>query len=130
MKHRICLEVGDRYDDGHGKWDQFRFESNFDSTQIATAYRKGCEILGFDLINDYCQDYEDNLIPATEHQKLIKNGIDFFDRHSADGDGLAGPKAWANTYMAIAKLGDRNLEYISLNKSDFVIDIEGYGLYY
>jgi hypothetical protein len=44
--YRFKIEIGDPYDDGHGKYEDFIINSNKSKKEIEIAYKKVCELTG------------------------------------------------------------------------------------
>jgi len=147
LDNTISLVLGDPSDDGHGKTDTFVIKSNLDQKDIEAAYKKGSEKLGFNLINEVCEEYEDSLLPKDKIDILVKNGFTIdnlmsssdYDREDAEeafeDDESSGfninSEYFANTYLFIVKLGNKDFQYEMLKgKLNPTIDIGGYGLFY
>lgn len=131
----ITLLLGDPSGDGHGKSDTIVFNSNLNKEEIQDAYKKASKELGFDLISDICDDYEDNYLPKKIYNILIKNGMKY-DLNEYEIKELAKHKSkgvniyideYLNIYFFIIKFGNKDFEYEITNCP--VIDIGGYGLY-
>jgi len=60
MNFKITL--GDWSNDGHGKKDNFIYQSDSSIEEIREAYKKGAEITGIDL-SEICSEYEDTSVP-------------------------------------------------------------------
>ena len=67
---QISIVVGDSSGDGHDKTETTIIECVLDIDELKDAFKKGTELIGFDLEN-CCTDYEDNDI--TEYIAEIKS---------------------------------------------------------
>lgn len=77
MENIVTLVMGDPSNDGHGQVGRFTYKSNYTSKQIQEAYKKSCELLGFDFINECCEEYEDGLVPERFVNVFVEKGILF-----------------------------------------------------
>ena len=80
----INLVIGDWSHDGHGMCETVPAKVNLSIEEIEEAYLKGSEILGFNLIEDFCRNYEDNKVPIDIAKKLIEIGLQ--DQTAEDDD--------------------------------------------
>lgn len=146
---RIELVVGDWSSDGHGQTHSVWFEvtssdkdGDVTENELRDAFIEGCAILDQEP-NDpsfgepslpFCESYEDSIVPASFVVKLASHGVDVYDFFDgldrADAcPSIAGPDAWAQLWMAVAKIGNPNLDIVQCaNKNS--IRIGGYGLFY
>jgi hypothetical protein len=153
----IELVVGDWSRDGHNQSESFTFNTNMPASEVAKAYKKGCEIVGFDLSKDIASDYEENRIGWDNLQTLRSFGLpegslddettpeqskkqnEMWQNTSylknspnatRDWSGAClSPETFCNIYLFIAKLGNPELEYKpALTYSD-KLTIGGYGLF-
>ena len=60
---KVKITVGDWSLDGHNEFTDFYIESNLTSKEINNFYNQASKDLGFDLIKDCCNDYQDNKLP-------------------------------------------------------------------
>lgn len=131
----ITLILGDPSGDGHGKSKTIVFNSNLNVTDIGLAYKKASKELGFDLISDVCNDYEDNFVPKDIFDTLVKNGMEYdlsdYEKNQLEDADTRGINIYTdeylNIYFFIVFFGNKNFEYEITNYP--VIDIGGYGLY-
>lgn len=138
--HIITASVGDFGGDGHSQSRVFTFVSNFTSDQIWACYQAGSKSLGFDLVAEYCEDYEQDTLPHAVIEKLEAKGIVVKHwNYNLDTDevpfepiteetGIT-PELWFELFMKIAKLGSIGvpLEYILHERTP--MNIGGYGLF-
>ena len=79
--HRYVYTLGDWSGDGHEKTEVFTLESSHESSELLNAYRKGVEIIGYDIL-EYAQEYEDFEIDPIAAESFEKLGVEF----DMDGD--------------------------------------------
>jgi len=122
----IGLVVGDWSGDGHSRTETITFECSHRYTDVQKAFEKGSNILGFDITKSLCADYEDGSISEACLETLEKNGI--YANYDGDSDDATlSPEPFAELYMDIAKLGNKDITY-SLEYPD-TINIGGCGLF-
>jgi hypothetical protein len=136
--YTITLEAGDWSDDGHGKTANYIVESSLDAKKLQKAYDKGSKIVGFDLSEDVCSDYEDSAIPQ-EYLDAISSRAPFSkklrDQLKEDGEYSknADPHIWhdsfAELWMLVAKIGCPELDWKFVENNTANIHIGGYGLF-
>jgi len=144
LQNLCILQVGDYYDDGHGKYDSIIISSNYSQDTILTNFEKARKKLKFN-IKDYCQDYEDGKIPLdilkkTFGKELINNLLNdtqndmdaYIDGdYDEDDEGAVlncSPVFFAQLYLETIKKFDSMFEYQILDIPS--IDIGGYGLFH
>jgi len=139
----MSLVLGDWSGDGHSISSQINILSNIDKEILLSAYVKGVEILGFDLINNVCSDFENNSLSSANLKALTKHGFKFTELSSyeekdlevclkkdSDEDFRLSPSQYSEIFLFIVKLGNKNFQYeILTQKSCPTIDIGGYGLF-
>ena len=133
MDNLIRLVVGDWSGDGHNITDTSFMKSNLTYIEISSAYRKGSEILGFNLKEDCCHEYEDSLLLGEHIFALRANGIDikFDGRHEdpmedeEEGVRLMSEE-FVEIYLEICKLGNPDFKYEIFRIND--VNVGGYGL--
>lgn len=136
----VCLIVGDSSLDGHEKNDYVYIKSNISSHDIKECYKKACDKVKFDLIRDYCRDYEDANLPKEIVNKLI-NTFPEIKRYFGENDEIDDyveydsfitcyPELWVDLYLLMVKNINPNFEYEFLSNVVDNIPIGGYGLYY
>ena len=127
----VTLTVGDWSNDGHGMTDVVAVESNKNIESILAAYKKGTEIVGFEL-HEQCRAYEDNSFPMKHYEKLMDLEVDLELEEEAEPDsssiGLISGDDFAAIYIAICKLGDPEIQMDVVQLRN--INIGGYGLFY
>lgn len=134
MKHTIEMVTGDWSADGHSRTDTITIKSNLSSDNIKKAYDKGCGVIGFDLINTYCEDYEDSQLPENVYQTLKKSGFKKWDgsyeepTEDEEGKYFVSYCEWPLLYLHIAKLGNKKLKYKVVEGN--TLHIGGYGLFH
>lgn len=131
--HHFMLLRGDESGDGHRSTRSVLVRSSLTMSETIEAYRRGCVVLGHDLIGTCCVEYEDARIPADVVVALVRTGWDLeantdaYDRAEYwAGRGLPGHDAWFGIYLHVVRLGEQssNLAIIP----DATIDTGGYGL--
>lgn len=142
----VSLILGDWSHDGHSQTDTVVLKSNLDKKDIQKAYAKGIKKLGFDFINEVCEEYEDSLLPKDKLDLLIKHGLTVKDlglktsyeldefAEASTNENSNGLSLWINSYtdiyLFIIKLGNKDFEYKILEGDiNPSIEIGGYGLY-
>lgn len=105
--HRIALVVGDTTRKYHGINHTFYYNSNLNDADLIEAYKKGSEIIGFDLIQDFNKDQYFHRELA---DKLLEMGVELGD---FDGDSdyyFEDDWTYLDAFIAIARLGNPDLE--------------------
>lgn len=125
MKNTINLVVGDWSDVGHGKTEAVTIESNLTTEELKKAYKKATKLLGFDLVEHCCEDYEDNKLSENVISKLESCGID--TTLLLEGDDQISYETWPELYCQVCKLGNPTFEWIFV--ANDAINIGGYGLF-
>lgn len=129
----VRFVMGDYSDDGHGKKDEFYFYSNVDLETIKKAYQKAVDIIGIDIIEDCCEEYEDSSISKdninTLEEHLGKLNLDLKEDFEEDDCIALTENDWIKIIKEYIKLGDPDIQLIEIKCDDF-FDIGGYGIYY
>ncbi len=108
-----------------GKKSTF-IQSNLSEEDLDNAYKKGSELMGFNLLEEYCQDdalIPESIITSFQEQKWEPQGL------SKSGDEMffvTRVKNWLDLYLIIVKMGNPKFEYRDWSCSS--LDIKGYGL--
>lgn len=134
MEHLVKVVLGDWSGDGHSITDSEVIQTNLTSNEIVKAYYEGSKIVGFNLSDDACCDYQDSLLRGDQVKKLRDAGInlDYDDSHEdpiedeEDGVSLLAEE-FLELYFEICKLHRPDLQYKIVKLSQ--INIGGYGLY-
>lgn len=137
LVHKITLVVGDWSGDGHDKSATYIIESNLDLEQLSAAYKAGVKLLGTDLVEDTCSDYEDNSFPVEVFNKLQALLVPHKVQLDLDEDYIEAEvefrvydsEIWVDLILGVCKLGNPSLEW-SLIDPDASWHIGGYGLFY
>ncbi len=123
MKYTYKIAIGDWSGDGHGKHDDFTFESSHHQDEIIKAYKEACKKSGiymhghsFRNPDVILADYEDNTISKDQIEKLEAIGIDFKsldldDYVEEDNELWCGPDDCAKIFLAMAKTQLAGFEY-------------------
>jgi len=128
MDNIINLVIGDWSDDGHGKTHTVTVKSNLLKENIDRAYLEGVKKIGVD-ISEYCEDYEDTLVPMEALKKLETAGFDLYtlDGYGEDEEFGIWYEDFAKIWMFIAKTGNPDLILVPADPNS--INIGGYGLF-
>lgn len=123
MKKVYELVVGDWSFDGHNQIDKVIVEVKSE-LPLEEAYDKAVKILGFDLIKEYCYEYEDRTIPEHIWNSLIGEE----NPDSEDGNAeVWGSKEWSELYLNFCKAADPTMTWKYPKMSQ--VTIGGYGLF-
>jgi hypothetical protein len=128
MTNTINLVVGDWSDDGHGKTDSYTIQTKTTRLELEKAFKKGQKIIGFNLDEDVCAEYEEYELKESEADK-IREHLPNFNIDDLDDGCYMDSESFAILYMEIAKLGDPTIEY-EIADNENSINIGGYGLFY
>jgi len=140
--HYIELEWGDYSGDGHDKRLSCVIISNKDKASLEVAYQKGVELIGFDLIEECCTEYEEREFPDRVVEIIKKNSelseylscSECYDLRENQGHqceehlNVEACDHWLDLYFHFLKVGDPTLEIETLKPES--IYIGGYGLFY
>lgn len=131
MENFFQITMGDPSADGHGKSDTFLIGSNLTKNEVLKAYQAGTQLLETDLINDFCADYEDCILPHSFITKLEEFGLpdDIVDNLYEEEDDIGYSichDEWVELFLFVCRLGNPIFEFKQI---DNCIDIGGYGLY-
>lgn len=74
MASIIGFTLGDHSGDGHNLRKNFVFYSSHSPKDVVEAYKKGCEIIGFDFTT-LCDDFEEAFVPLEFLDKLMNAWI-------------------------------------------------------
>lgn len=140
---RILFELGDRWSDGHGKWEHIAVETNYTEEQMRNAIRKQ-KI--FD-INKECSEYEDSTLSPKLVKKLVEIGaIEIYDEDFG-GSRVAtksdipkevdpecfhleeGASSYVEYLMKVLQHLDKDFHWQIVEDTSPTIDIGGYGLF-
>lgn len=153
----VKLEIGDRWSDGHGKYEHFRFTHNLDSNSaLQKAYNDGSIILGHDIVEEVAEEYQDHILPEDILEALLDNGVltkvetpnkhgpekvnvtyhftstkEGYDHaYSYSDTAFSNCEFHAYLWLEVARLGNPSLEYTSLKEEQSeTIAIGGYGYF-
>jgi len=131
--HHFILESGDASDDGHGKTRAALVRSSLTMSETIEAYRRGCAVLGHDVIATCCVEYEDMRIPDAIVVALIRSGWDLEANADAyeckeywETRSLPAYSSWFSIYLHVVRLGEPTASMALI--PDASITIGGYGL--
>ncbi len=132
---QVKLIVGDWSHDGHEKTKVFfvNVKGVKKEDNLLEAYNKGTELVGFDLTNEVCDDYKNDVLLHEYAAKLVELGLQDFILATPEEDEYENgysldPDTFADIYMFICKLGNPGLKYEILDPPE--LHIGGYGLFY
>jgi hypothetical protein len=154
-KHVIKIPIGDWSDDGHGKCDIYKIESNYPVGDLQNAYKASCKLTGvqFNHNQDYtglkpsyrserliCTEYEDGSVSSFAQEVFEEFGCTdkfLLEEGYFDGTkhftkvllwfiGLSMPKDWVWNLIA----EDDNIPYLNGFWNDNLNVQFGYGLFY
>lgn len=140
LPHIIELVVGDFSGDGHDRKRKQLYRSNLTCTEVERAYKKGCEIVGFEL--DKESEYRGSESCKLEQepiQALIANGVDMsaflriqgFDPNTYklehDVYHHLTIEGYLFLWLSIAKIGNTTLAWQEFEPN--CIDVGGYNLF-
>lgn len=131
------LVAGDWSDDGHGKTETLEVEVyGVQNTQdLVKAYELGCERMGIDSLDKFCQEYEQNEFPTNLLKALEKVSQEqghpylILDTELLTEDTYyLSPEGYLQAYLILATIGNSRITYS--RRSYSTINIGGYGLFY
>lgn len=128
-EHIIHFELGDYSGDGHGFSDSFYKKSNYSVEQITEAYAKAVNIVGVDLVEDVCTDYEDYHVTQEQYDKLLKHGL--IEEEEDVEDFYIDIDLYLDIFEAMIKLVLKDFWWIDFPESCENLDIlngAGYGI--
>ena len=125
----ISVIVGDWSKDGHEKSETYRVSVQYEGTaDIEEWTRNGEAKLGFRM-RDYCEDYEDNTIPAEVLDPVLRAlGVNFDE--SYEDQYTLYEQDWFELWLTITRFGAPWGAEIDEVVSADTIHIGGYGLFY
>lgn len=130
MVNIINLTIGDWSNDGHGKTSSVTISSNLSEEEIRDAYSVGSKIVGFDLSESVCSDYQDTSLSVAYLSSLVKHGFDeqsiYGYKRNHGGFHLV-EQDFVNIFLFIVKLGNSNFEFNIVKNNE--ICIGGYGFF-
>ena len=132
-EHRIAVEVGDWSRDGHNQSEIIYYICTADEHTLEMLYAEGTKILGVDLVEDICANYEECYIRDENILAVfLEHGIIDADWIEDDEMWVEGPDNWAEMYMRICNLGN----VLGMEKFAYALSVEprtlkigGYGLF-
>ena len=132
--HWFTVTVGDWSYDGHGKTDTHLINSSLSKDDMEKAYKAGCELIGFDMVETLCEGYEEGSIEKKTVEAFASSGLDLlaladkWDREEyAEHGVLAVSGLWVAMWLHICKLGAADLVAFHITKAN--VNIGGYGLW-
>lgn len=142
--HNITFSLGDPWCDGHGHYSEYHMQSNYSADEIQEAYKKACNIIGLDFVNDIADEYECDWFLDEETTNLfLKHNLIDADQVTPEGKGdcyqpencfyFDGLDDYLNIFKRIVQLilpdftlTNRDLEEENLS----ILDGAAYGLFH
>lgn len=144
----IDFIMGDWSRDGHNQSESVVCECNLSVKEITQAYKKGVKTIGFDLVSDVAEAYEDNRLSWEHLQKLriagFKGELDnemspeeaddenknnLYKYYTYQTGAALNTETFLKIYMFFVKVGNPNFEYKLAVRDTDNIKIGGYGLF-
>lgn len=128
----VHIVAGDSSGDGHARTKSFLVCTSLKRAEIKQAYGHGVDKIGFDLVADIAEEFEDDTITVEQLKKLRSQGalIRLEDEEYADGDKVSmSVDEYIAIYLWFVKIGNPTFEYKILIGTA-TIDVGGYGLLY
>ncbi len=128
----IEFEIGDQSGDGHSQSDTYTFDCKHEDggvisiEDIKYSYKIGSQIIGFDLVEDCCDFYEEHKLSEEEMDKLVSMGYTHEDIDEMREECIMS-EHWMDIYMFICKLGYEGLIFTPTHQKH--LNIGGYGLF-
>lgn len=122
--HYFCMTIGDWSDDGHGKHEDFRIESNFPVECVREAHFHIKGATGID-IESICSAYEEDEIEKEVVDALKEMGFQFEDR-TGSGDGVLCPQEMARLWVFLLQKADSKLHLNIMDEDTPTLHFYGY----
>lgn len=130
--YKIKFTVGDRWNDGHGRYEAYIVNCSHDANYIIQGIVDSEKLTGFNLVEDVCRDYEDSSIPDDIFHKLenleISHGIEYNDY--CESYGIADNDAYIKLILNWIGLSIPDFKYNIIEDDVPEISLGGYGLFY
>lgn len=135
---KLQIHVGDRWDDGHGKYDTFVFETNASMEAIEQANNDINENLDF---NNWFNGHEDR-ISSSQYAELIEympEASQYFEesinwrtgQKTGDYSIIDGADGYIGLWIDLVKKYNPMIELTVINDGQTpTIELGGYGLYH
>ena len=131
--HWFTVTIGDWSDDGHGKTDTHLINSSLSKDDMEKAYKAGCEVIGFDMVDSLCEEYEQGSVEKETVEAFASSGLDLlaladkWDREEyAEHGGLSVRGLWVAMWLHVCRLGAADL--VAFHIAEANVNIGGYGL--
>lgn len=131
IMNTIRLSIGDWSRDGHNQSEDVYIETNLTLDELKEAYDRGSEKLGFNLIEDYCAEYQDSTIPiyiADIIEAKLKISLRDEFNSMLDNIRILNTDQWRDIFLRTVWYARPNFEYKIIDPEDWM-DIGGYGLF-
>lgn len=149
---KCTITIGDWSNDGHGMTDTTFIElpTVKNEDELNDFYKVGTKIVGFNLVEEICSNYEENEMDEDKYKKLVKLGFVPYkfmkSNRKWEEDANYSEKnlcyhlnteSYLDIYMFIVSLGYRyilgssdSFSYLKISNELPVVTIGGYGLFY
>jgi len=130
MDNIFRIPIGDRWGDGHGKYESFTVRSNKTIKEVRAIHKNHAEATGVD-ITKVCDRYRDSLVPEEVATRLEKLGIPL-ERidEGPESSVYMDTEVMAGLWMSLLKLTDPTFEFQFVrNDMDTLDHHVGYGLF-
>jgi len=141
LNHTFTLTIGDRWDDGHGKYDTYHFKSNKSAAEIKELYGVASKMHNLDVTRQ-CEEYEDQSFTDLfiQHAVEVFGGYPeyleklteaFLDENGSGEivENWVDRELYVDIYLWTAKLVSADLVWERVRRSND-IEIGGYGFYH
>jgi hypothetical protein len=118
---QIKLTIGDWSHDGHNQTATFFLSSTLDIKELASTFKKGVKVLGFD-ITESCKRYNDTSLSEDKVELLRKTGFELRDPDRVE------PDEYLFIYLHTVLLANEEFRFEILTFPN--INIGGYGLFH
>jgi hypothetical protein len=132
MEYRISLNVGDFWNDGHGRYESFHYKTNCSRSVILTGYTSATAYTGLNPIEDFFRDYDDHCVSQETLTKLRELGLipehlwQEAMQYGFNGVGFM-PEDYAELFLNFIKLAIPSFQWEPQTTKS--IEIGGYGLF-
>lgn len=106
------------------KTDTHLINSSLSKDDMEKAYKAGCEVIGFDMVETLCEEYEQGSIEKEAVEAFASSGLDLlavadkWDREEYAKHGvLAVRDLWVQMWLHICKLGAADLVAFHITKA-------------
>lgn len=130
--NKLDFMFGDRYDDGHGKYEIITIETDKTKLELMNAYKESCKEIDVDF-KEICEDYEDSQIDSDIFDKLVnklKLDSEYVEHMKANEYYIDGVDDFFDLLMKFIGYSI-DFKYKKINDNNDSFDISfGYGLFH